>query len=447
MKGLHVRRLRPLQVLAIGYAVVILVGALLLSLPISNREGVWTPFVNALFTSTSATCVTGLVVYDTFMYWNLFGQIVILLLIQIGGVSFMTLIVLVSIVLRRKIGLYQRTLLAQQMGTSNVGGIVKLFTRILKGSAIFELLGMCLLSISFVQDFGAVGIYYALFTSVSAFCNAGFDLMGASGLPFVSLTQYHDDVLVNLTIMALIIIGGLGFFVWGDLWDNKFRFKKLHLHSKIVLVATAVLIFVPAIIIFVLEKDYTMKGLSVGERILASLFQSVTTRTAGFNTVNLVNLTDSSVMLMSLLMLIGGNSGSTAGGVKVTTFVVIVLALWSSIRNKQDITIAKRRLDLSLSKQAIALITIYLSAIFVSTMIICAIEPFNLSQIVFETTSAIATVGLTLGITPALTIYSKLILIILMFAGRLGVLGLALAVGQTKDDGLVKRPLEKILIG
>lgn len=447
MNKLTKRRLQPLQVLTLGYIAVILMGTLLLALPISNRQGVWTPFVNALFTATSATCVTGLVVYDTFLYFNVFGQLVILLLIQIGGISFMTFIVLGAILLRRKIGLFERTILAQSAGLSNLGGVVKLFKRILVGTAIFELCGTLLLSISFVQDYGAVGIYYAFFTSVSAFCNAGFDLMGASGNSFVSLTLYRDDVLVNLTVIALIVIGGLGFVVWGDIWDKRFRFRNFRLHTKVVLVATALLIFIPAVLIGIFENNATFRDLSWGEKILAALFQSVTTRTAGFNTVDLTNLSDSSVVLMSFLMLIGGNSGSTAGGIKVTTFVVVIFGLWSSIRNRQDINIGKRRLDLSLTRQAIALLTIYLGALFVSTMIICAIEPFGLSQVLFETTSAIATVGLTLGITTKLTVVSKLILIFLMFAGRMGVLGLAVAFGKTHDSGLTKRPLEKIIIG
>lgn len=442
------RKLSAIQVLVLGYLGIILLGSFVLSLPISNKQGVWTPYIDALLTSTSATCVTGLVVYDTFTYWNWFGQIFILLLIQVGGIGFMTFITLFSFALGRRIGLFERTIMAQSAGSFTKAGIVVLIKRILIFTFSVELAGAVLLATRFCQDFGAgMGIWFAFFHSISAFCNAGFDLMGISGNTFSSLTAYSGDAIVNLTICALIIMGGMGYVVWGDIWDKKFRYKNFRLHTRIVLWATLLLVFVPALLFFAFEHNGVLAGKNPGEQFLICLFQAVTPRTAGYNTVDIGALSDSSLLLIQMLMFIGGNSGSTAGGIKVTTMVVILFGLYSSMRNQRDIVIGKRSLDLSLAKQAMSLLTIYLMLILIATLIICAIEPFSLTSIVFECISAIGTVGLTTGITPVLNAGSKFIITFLMFAGRLGVLTLASAMMETKVKQLTKRPAEKILIG
>lgn len=442
-------RLAVPQILALGYMGVILLGSFLLSLPISAKSGEWTPFINSLFTATSATCVTGLIAYDTFMHWTLFGQIVIILLIQTGGLGFMTVVTLFSFALGRRIGLYERIILAQSAGAMGHAGVVKLVKRIIIFTFAVELGGVLLLMIRFIPEFGAgKGIWFSVFHSISAFCNAGFDLMGIKGEAFASLTSYSADPLVNLTICALIVIGGMGYVVWSDIWDKKFRYRKYRLHTRIVLWSTLILVFLPALLLFAFERDGVLKGMSSGESFLACLFQSVTPRTAGFNTVPLGELSESSLLLMDMLMLIGGNSGSTAGGIKVTTIVVILFGLYSSVRGERDIVIGKRSLDLSLVKQAMSLFAIYLILTMAAVMTICALEPeCTLSQVLFECCSAICTVGVTTGITPTLSTGSKIILILLMYAGRVGVLTLAGAMMSKRKVSLTSRPHEKILIG
>lgn len=442
-------RLAVPQILALGYMGVILLGSFLLSLPISAKSGEWTPFINSLFTATSATCVTGLIAYDTFMHWTLFGQIVIILLIQTGGLGFMTVVTLFSFALGRRIGLYERIILAQSAGAMGHAGVIRLVKRIIIFTFAVELGGALLLMIRFIPEFGAgKGIWFSVFHSISAFCNAGFDLMGIKGEAFASLTSYSADPLVNLTICALIVIGGMGYVVWSDIWDKKFRYRKYRLHTRIVLWSTLILVFLPALLLFAFERDGVLKGMSSGESFLACLFQSVTPRTAGFNTVPLGELSESSLLLMDILMLIGGNSGSTAGGIKVTTIVVILFGLYSSVRGEKDIVIGKRSLDLSLVKQAMSLFAIYLILTMAAVMTICALEPeCTLSQVLFECCSAICTVGVTTGITPTLSPGSKIILILLMYAGRVGVLTLAGAMMSKRKVSLTSRPHEKILIG
>lgn len=442
-------RLAVPQILALGYMGVILLGSFLLSLPISAKSGEWTPFINSLFTATSATCVTGLIAYDTFMHWTLFGQIVIILLIQTGGLGFMTVVTLFSFALGRRIGLYERIILAQSAGAMGHAGVIRLVKRIIIFTFAVELGGALLLMIRFIPEFGAgKGIWFSVFHSISAFCNAGFDLMGIKGEAFASLTSYSADPLVNLTICALIVIGGMGYVVWSDIWDKKFRYRKYRLHTRIVLWSTLILVFLPALLLFAFEHDGVLRGMSSGESFLVCLFQSVTPRTAGFNTVPLGELSESSLLLMDMLMLIGGNSGSTAGGIKVTTIVVILFGLYSSVRGEKDIVIGKRSLDLSLVKQAMSLFAIYLILTLAAVMTICALEPeCTLSQVLFECCSAICTVGVTTGITPTLSPGSKIILILLMYAGRVGVLTLAGAMMSKRKVSLTSRPHEKILIG
>ena len=366
------------RILALGYLGVILLGSFLLSLPISSKTGEWTPYINALFTSTSATCVTGLIAYDTFMHWTAFGQVVIILLIQVGGIGFMTVVTLFSFALGRRIGLYERVILAQSAGAMGRSGVVRLVKRIIIFTFSVELAGAFLLMIRFIPEFGAGrGIWFSVFHSISAFCNAGFDLMGAKGTAFASLTSYSDDALVNLTICALIVVGGMGYVVWSDIWDKKFRYRKYRLHTRIVLWATLILVFVPALLIYAFEHNGVLAGMGPGESFLAC-----------------------------------GNSGSTAGGIKVTTIVVVLFGLYSSVRGERDITIGKRSVDLSLVKQAMSLCAIYLILTMLAVLIICAIEPeennATLSVVLFECCSAICTVGVTTGITPSLTVGSKI---------------------------------------
>ena len=439
-----------MQILVLGYLGIILVGTFFLCLPISAKNGGWTAFIDSLLVATSATCVTGLITVDTFLHWTTFGQVVIILLIQIGGLGFMTFVTLFSFALGRRIGLFERTLLAQSAGAFTKGGILRLVKRILIFTFSVEVVGACVLMTRFVPDYGGQGVWFAFFHSISAFCNAGFDLMGVNGTPFASLTSYSGDWVVNLTICALILVGGMGYVVWSDIWDKRFRYRQYRLHTRIVLWATLILVFLPALLIFAFEQGGTvLEGKNAGESFLICLFQAVTPRTAGFNTVNIAEMSDSSVLLIQILMFIGGNSGSTAGGVKVTTMVVILFGLYSSVRGHKDIVIGKRSLDLSLAKQAMSLFTIYLIFVMTATLIICAIEPpdVTIRDVSFECVSAIATVGLTTGITPGLHAASKFIVTLLMFAGRLGVLTLASAMMTSKVQPNIKRPTEKILIG
>ncbi len=437
------------QYIALSFLIPILSGAVLLTLPCMSRSGQWTPFLDALFTATSATCVTGLIVHDTYTFWSTPGQIIILVLIQVGGVGLMTVIAFFSLLMKRQISLHERKLLMQSAGAIKVGGIVSLVKKILLLTFCIELIGALLLSIRFCQDpeIGfARGLYFSIFHSISAFCNAGFDLMGFKE-QYSSLTSYCSDPLVTLTIVILIILGGLGFFIWSDLEQKKWHFSRYALHSKIALTATGILIVGSTILFFIFEYTHTQSGMIFSERILASLFDAVSPRTAGFNTSDLAQLSESSTMLTIILMFIGANPGSTAGGIKTTTLFVLVLSISATCHHSSNITVFKRKLEDTIARQAAAIATIYLIAIFTCSMIIGAIEPYSLKEILFETTSAAGTVGSTLGITPLLSSVSKILLILLMYAGRIGGLTLALVLAEKREYIPVERPIEKILIG
>ncbi|MGN8913752.1 TrkH family potassium uptake protein [Anaerofustis butyriciformans] len=442
------RKLTYTQIIALGFFLIILTGGILLTLPISSRSGEFTPFLNAIFTATSATCVTGLVVYDTFTHWSLFGQIVIICMIQIGGIGFMTIITMLSIFLKRKIGLNERKLLMQSAGSIQIGGVVALILRIIKGTIFFEGIGAILLSIRFIPEMGFLrGIYNAVFHAVSAFCNAGFDLMGRFE-KFSSLTRYSDDILVNLTIMSLIVIGGIGFIVWSDIIKFKFNFKKYELHSKIVLTATASLIIVGALVFFIFEsQNGVLANSSVKESILVSLFQSVTPRTAGFNTINWADITQGTSLFTIFLMLVGGSPGSTAGGMKTTTLVVLIMSAVASSRQQNGITIFKRKLDGETVKQASAVFTLYFMGFLIGSMLLCYFEISSALAIMFEVSSAIGTVGSSMGLTTTLCSASKVVIIILMYAGRVGALTLMLTLSAKKKTAPIERPTEKILVG
>lgn len=435
------------RMLALGFGLIILAGALLLSLPVSSKSGTWTPFLNALFTSTSATCVTGLVVADTYRHWSLFGQLVILGQIQIGGLGFITIGAYLNILLKKRIGLRGRTAIHESVSTLEIAGVVRLVKKIIQGTLLFELCGALLLMIRFIPQFGVGrGIYFGIFHSVSAFCNAGFDLMGIRE-NYSSLTAYEGDALVNLTIMALILIGGAGFLVWDDFARNRFRVKKYMLHTKIVLSASAVLVFGGAALFWILENDGLFAGMTVKQKALGALFAAVTPRTAGFNTTDLAGMSEASKLLNMLLMFIGGGSGSTAGGVKITTFVVMLFSAGATIRRTPGVNIFGRRLEEDAVRRASAIVMCNITLIFVVSLLLLALQPLAFTDVFTETISAMSTVGLSTGITRELVPLSKVALILLMYCGRLGSLSFALVFAQRSIVPPVQQPVEKIVVG
>lgn len=425
----------------------IIVGTVLLMLPISTRSGESAGFETALFTATSASCVTGLILKDTYSFWSSFGQVVIILLIQVGGLGFMSFVTLVSHTLGKSIGLRDRKLIMESSGSLELDGIMKMLKRVVLGTLFIELCGAALLSIRFCRDFGLWrGIYFSVFHSISAFCNAGFDLMGINE-PFSSLSSYVGDPLVNITVMLLILIGGLGFIVWDDILRNRLNFRRYRLHTKLVLTATLILVFVPAALFFAFEYNYSLNGLNVGEKILASLFQAVTPRTAGFATLNNCSFTDASVLMTVALMLIGGNSGSTAGGMKTTTVIVLLLSMIASARKNDSINVFRRRIDSSVAHQASSIAFIYVTVTVICTCILCAVDGISLSASLFEVSSAVGTVGSSMSMTPVLSSFSHYMLALLMFGGRAGGLTLALVLAERKKNIPATHPAEKILIG
>ncbi len=441
---LHIKKkLSTFQIIILGFAGVILLGTLLLMLPISSRSGVLTPFSDALFTATSAVCVTGLVVKDTATYWSAFGQGVIITLIQIGGLGVVTVAATFALLSGRKIGLMQRSTMQEAMAAPKVGGIVRLTGFILRATLIVELAGALLLMPSFVKDFGLRGVWMSFFHSISAFCNAGFDLMGTPDAQFQSLASYAYNPFVTGVIMLLIILGGLGFLTWEDVLNHKWRFRKYRMQSKVILVTSAILIVVPAIIYFFLEYS----SLPLWQRIQSSLFQAVTPRTAGFNTENLSALTGTGKLVMIILMLIGGSPGSTAGGMKTTTVAVLFSSAFATFRRKEDAHFFGRRVEHSAVRNAGVILVMYMTLCFLSAGVISAIEGLSLGDCLFETASAVGTVGLTLGITPKLSLWSRIILVALMFFGRVGGLTLIYAALSGKNSSLSKLPQEKITVG
>ncbi len=441
-------QMAPMRVILLGFLLIIFTGAVLLSLPISSSTGEFTGFLDSLFTSTSATCVTGLIRFDTYTHWSWFGKAVILVLIQIGGLGFMTMAVSIIALTKARIGISTRIVMQSSISAPQVGGIVKLTKKIFLGTAIVEGSGAVLLLPYFIPRLGvAKGIVYSVFHSVSAFCNAGFDLMGYKS-QFCSLTNQTGDWYFNIVIMSLIIIGGLGFIVWFDLIDAKFKFKELHLQSKLVLTASLILIAVGAVAIFLFELNGTLfEDMPLNEKILASIFQSVTARTAGFNSVDLAMLTPSSITMMICLMLIGGSTGSTAGGLKTTTFAVLVLSVISVVRRRKNMEAFGRRLEDGLGRTAACLFTIYITVAISTAMVISNIEGITMLEAMFETVSAIATVGCTLGVTTKVGVVSEIILIVLMMLGRIGSVTVLLALFSDKSKTVSKLAQEKIQIG
>ena len=435
------------RLIAFGFAVIILLGTILLTLPISVRSGKGN-LLNSLFTATSATCVTGLAVADTYQNWTTFGQVVILCLIQVGGLGFMTIGAFIAVLLKKRIGLQEREQLQESVNTLELAGVVRLVKKIVYRTFLVELLGAILLSFRFIPAFGPVkGIYFSVFHAVSAFCNGGFDLMGINEA-YSSLVAFEGDVLVNLVIVALIIIGGIGFIVWDDVVRNKWHFRKYLLHSKIVLTATMALTVGGTILFLITENQATLAGMNPVEKVLGALFCAVTPRTAGFNTVDTAALSNAGKVLTIVLMFIGGSSGSTAGGAKTTTIVVLLLYAVAMITNREDINMFGKRLTNEVVKKANAVVIINLSLAIVAGVIIMISQPLlQFEDVLFEVFSAIGTVGMTTGITRDLNILSRLIIIVLMYCGRLGSLSFALVFAQKNKSNSVRQPQEKIIIG
>lgn len=443
---IKVQSMSNMQKIASGFLLLILTGTLLLMLPVSSRDGHSASFLTALFTSTSASCVTGLIVADTFTQWSLFGQLVLLVLIQIGGLSFITIGVVISLLFQRRIGLKSRGLIKESVSALNIGGVVHLMKHVITATLLFEGVGAVILSLCFIPDMGlAAGVYYGIFHSVSAFCNAGFDLMGQFGQS--SFCNYYDHPIVILTLIALIFTGGIGFIVWEDMFQNKWHVKKYLLHTKMMLSASALLFFGGAFIFFLLEKENILSGMPAGGQLLASLFASATPRTAGFNTISYADLTESGKLLTIILMFIGGGSGSTAGGIKVTTVFVLFLYLRSTLTRTNGCNIFGRRLEDDAITKASAVFCLNLFLAVAASMIICAMQGFPLIDTLFEVISAISTVGMTTGLTPRLNVCSKLIIIFLMYMGRLGGLSFALSFTDRKKPSPVMQPTETINIG
>ena len=437
------KHLSSAQIIILGFAAVIFTGSLLLMLPISTRDGQGAIFSDALFTATSAVCVTGLVVQDTATYWSVFGQAVIIILIQIGGMGVVTMAVAVTIFSGRKISLKQRSTMQEAISAHKVGGIVRLTGFILKMTFLFELIGAVVMSPVFCREFGLTrGIWYGIFHSISAFCNAVFDLMGRK-TPFSSLTSYSGHPVINITIMSLIVIGGIGFITWDDMKVNKYHIKKYRMQSKVVLVTTSLLIFIPALYFFFFE----FLNVPVGERILNSLFQAITPRTAGFNTVDLTLLSETGLAIIIILMLVGGSPGSTAGGMKTTTFAVLISTSVSVFSRREHTQFFGRRIMEDTVRNAATILTMYLTLFLTGGFIISRVEGLPLMACLFETASAVGTVGLTLGITTQLGLVSQIILIILMYFGRVGGLTLVFAALSRRKGNTARLPQEKMTVG
>lgn len=437
------KHISSFQIIILGFLSVILFGTLLLMLPFSSREQGPASFLDSLFTATSAVCVTGLVLHDTATYWTFFGQLVIMLLIQIGGMGVVTSATSIAIFSGRKIGLMQRSTIQEAIAAPHVGGIVRMTGFILKVTLGAELLGAAVLFTVFYRDFGFMkGLWYALFHSVSAFCNAGFDLIGVRE-PFSSFTTYADVPTVNIVLMALIVFGGIGFFTWDDIRINKWHFQKYRMQTKTVLVVTAILIVFPALYFYFFE----FSDMPAKQRIWCSLFQAVTPRTAGFNTADLSVFSETGKMLTIMLMLIGGSPGSTAGGMKTTTIAVLFSSVWAVFRKKEDTHLFARCVAARVERNAATIALMYLFLFSCSGMIISRVENIPILTAMFETGSAIGTVGLSLGLTPGLGVLSQILLIGLMFFGRVGGLTLIFAAFTKTDAGHSKYPQEKITVG
>ncbi|QCX32939.1 Trk family potassium uptake protein [Caloramator sp. E03] len=440
-------KLEPVQILALGFATVIFIGALLLCLPISSADGNSTPFIDCIFTSTSAVCVTGLVTLDTGTHWSIFGQLIIIILIEIGGLGFMTFATFFAVILGRRISLRERLIMQEAFNAFNIQGMVRLMLYVMGITFAIEGIGAIILMTQFIPMYGiAKGIYYGIFHAVSAFCNAGFDLIG----DFKSLTPFVENTTINLTICSLIVIGGIGFAVVTEIINNR-GFKRLSLHTKVVLTTTAILILSGAVLFFLFEyaNPKTMQPLSLKGKILASIFAAITPRTAGFNTISTSDMTTAGKFLTIILMFIGASPGSTGGGIKTSTFTLIFMTVISVIRGREDTEIFRKRIGRSLVYRALAIIIISFGLVMLTTMILSITQEGDFIEYLYEATSAFGTVGLTLGLTTRLTLIGKIIIIITMYAGRVGPLTLTFAFARRAQIGNtnVKYPEDKLLVG
>ena len=442
------RRLSSSQTIMLGFMGVIALGTMLLMLPWARAGEEGAPFLDALFTATSATCVTGLITHDTATYWSLFGQAVILCLIQIGGLGVITVAIFITKLSGRKIGLMQRSTMQESIAAPQMGGIIRMTGFILKMVAVIEMIGAVAFMPVMIPEFGVLkGIWYAVFHSISSFCNAGFDLMGVKE-QYSSLTSYTGSAAMNVIVMLLIVVGGIGFLTWDDVKRNRLHLRRYRMQSKVVLTVTCILILLPAVYFYF--KEFSMpawNGMTTQERVLASFFQSVTTRTAGYNTVDLAQLTQSGQMIMILLMLVGGSPGSTAGGMKVTTLAVLFATAVAVFRRRPNAHIFGRRIPNDTAHYAATVLILYLSLFLAGGIFISCVENMPVVPALFEAASAIATVGVTLGITPDLCAASRVVLIILMFLGRVGGMTIVYAALSAKHPYVSEFPQEKIMVG
>ena len=435
------------RTIALNFMAIILIGACLLTLPVSSRDGQWTDFMTALFTATSASCVTGLVLVDTFSHWSLFGQILILVMIQIGGLGTIAIRILLATFLRRNITLKARNLLQESINSLQIGGIVRLIRQALKGTILFEAAGAFVMAFYFVPRLGwQRGIYYSIFHAISAFCNAGFDLLGYQG-EYVSFVSAVDHPLINIPIMALIILGGLGFIVWVDVWRHKFRFRKFQFHTKLVLTTTAVLVVGGAAVFYLFEADASMAGLSLNGKVYASFFASVTARTAGFNTVDTALMSEGGKLFNIVLMFIGGSPGSTAGGIKTTSIAVIFFYMIAYLRGKQGAEVFGRRISDDTVRKAVTVFVLNLFLALGAVLIINGVEKLPMLDLMFEAFSAIGTVGMTTGLTRDLGTVGRVLIIALMFLGRVGSMSFAFSFYERKPVPKIQLPEVEVPVG
>lgn len=438
-------KVNEIQILVIGFLILIFIGATLLAMPISSQDGHYTNFIDCVFISTSASCVTGLVTLDTGTHWNYFGQFVILCLIQIGGLGFMSMATLIALLMGRRITLKERLVIQQSLNSFSIQGLVKMSKYLLIFTFLVETAGAALLATQFVPQYGYVkGIYFGIFHSVSAFCNAGIDLIGN----FRSLTPYAENPVIILTIGALIVTGGLGFFVWQDIYNFKTR-KRLSLHTRLVIVTTLILIFGGAVLMFIFEmyNTKTIANMSLKGKLLSSLFASITPRTAGFNSISTSDMTEGGKFLTIVLMFVGGSPGSTAGGIKTTTTALLVITVVSIVRGREDAEVYGRRIGKELVYRSLAIATLGMNIVLIAVVLLCITERASLDYIIYEVVSAFGTVGLTLGLTPQLSSVGKILISIIMYCGRLGPLTVALSLAQKSMPSSIKYPEDKILIG
>ena len=431
--------LTPMKIIFYGFCIIILMGTILFSIPISLKENREDSIITSFFTSSSANCVIGLIRVETYSHLSWFGQFIIILLIQIGGIGFMTFCIYALTLAKKKIGIISRSIMQNSISSPHVGGIVKMTKFIILATFFIEALGAFFLSFIFCPKLGLVkGLWFSIFHSISAFCNAGFDLMG-NFEPYSSLVSFQDNWYLNMIIMLLIIIGGLGFLVWKDIIDNRGHFSKMRLHTKIVITTTIILIFGGALFIYFCEQG--------NATILSSLFQSVTARTAGFNTVDLSKIRETTQLIIIILMFVGGSSGSTAGGIKTTTIAVMLVNIISMFKQKKGVEVFKRRISDEIVKMASCVLMAYLVLTLIVSLIICQLENISYITVLFECVSAIATVGLTIGITSQLGVISQCLLALLMLFGRVGSITFLLAFASNRVTPLAKAPAEKIQIG